>query len=324
VSIYDHLEFRHLRYIVAIAEAGTFTAAALRIPVAQSALSRQVGEIEDVLGIQVFERNRGGSTLTPAGESLLEFARQMLQTRIDVVKAVQAIQQAAIQPFRIGFTPFIAQDVLGTVCRSYRVLFPKSKIHPQSGDTDDLLARIANDELDAALVTLPIGTGKLCFQLVMQEPLMVCLRKDDPLTQLDELPPQSLNGRLGIFSDPRHHPRAHACLLNMLKEQGIEPGFCNPTFNSEHVQWMVREQLCLALVRQHEVLHDEVTTRAIQGVNWTIDSTLVYRPERKQLAMPLLLRELQKRFSGEHPTLQKKPCHSVKHIQIQEQLPFAG
>src|ERR1700677_5406515 len=88
LSVYDHLEFKHFKSIVAIAEEGTITAAATRIPLAQAALHRQINELEDALHIQIFERDRGGMTLTAAGESLLRFARELLQTRIDVVKAV--------------------------------------------------------------------------------------------------------------------------------------------------------------------------------------------------------------------------------------------
>ena len=322
MSVYDHLEFRHLKYIVAIADAGTFTGAAARLPVAQSALSRQIAEIEDILSIQIFERDRAGTTLTPAGESLLEFSRQMLQMREDVVKAVQAIQQAAIKPFQLGFTPFVEHHVLGTVCDAYRLLFPKGKIQPQSGDTDALLERLAKDELDAALVTLPLSSGPFCVQPIMHEPLVVCLRKDDSLARLDQLPPESLNGRLGIFSDPRHHPRAHARLLEMLREQGIEPSIHNPTFNTEHVQWMVRERLCLALIRQRETLQEEVTTRPILGVNWTLDSALVYPAQHNQMALPLLLRNLEKEFPGGDVTSAKKPSRIARQLQAQEELPF--
>ena len=53
-------------------------------------------------------------TLTPAGESLLRFARELVQTRMDVVKAVQAIHQATMRPFRLGFTPFIEHQVIST------------------------------------------------------------------------------------------------------------------------------------------------------------------------------------------------------------------
>jgi DNA-binding transcriptional LysR family regulator len=126
MSIYDHLEFKHFKYIVAIAEAGTFTAAAIHLPLAQSALSRQISEMEDALGVHIFDRSRGGSTLTDAGESLLRFARELLQTRVEIVNAIQAIQQASLHPFRIGFTPFVEQHVIGTVCRAYKQIFPRA------------------------------------------------------------------------------------------------------------------------------------------------------------------------------------------------------
>jgi DNA-binding transcriptional LysR family regulator len=265
LSIYDQLEFKHLSYIVAIAEVGTFTAAALRIPLAQSALSRQIRELEDALGIQIFEREHGGSTLTPAGESLLRFGRELLQTRIEIIKAVQAIQRAAMHPFRLGFTPFIEHQVIATVCEAYRDLFPKGSIHPENGDTDSVIGRLTTGELDAALVTLPLSPDGYCIQPVMHEPLVVCIRKDDPLAQQDQLPAEALNGRLAIFSDPRHHPRAHERLLEMLEAQGIKPRSSNPTFNAEHVQWMVRERLCIALIRHGEMLHDDLTTRPHSG-----------------------------------------------------------
>jgi DNA-binding transcriptional LysR family regulator len=320
MSIFDRLEFKHLNSVVAIAEEGTFTAAAARIHLAQSALSRQIRELEDALKIRIFERDHGGSTLTPAGESLVRFARELLQTRIDVVKAVQAIHQTAMRPFRLGFTPFIEHEVIATVCDVYRDLFPKGSIQPENGDTDDVIDRLRRAELDAALVTLPLIPDGYCVQPVMHEPLVVCIRKDDLLAQLDELPAESLNGRLAIFSDPRHHPWAHTRLLEMLEGQGIKPKISNPTFNTEHVQWMVREHLCIALIRQSEPLHKELTTKPIRGVNWTIDSAIAYRQEHNQQALPLLLRNLEKRFSIAEPAPQKKPPRSVKEKQEQQHL----
>lgn len=322
LSMYDQLEFKHLNSIIAIAETGSFTAAALRIRLAQSALSRQIGELEGALKIQIFERDHGGSRLTPAGESLLRFSRELLQTRLEVVKAVQAIHQAAMHPFRLGFTQFVEHQVIATVCEAYRDLFPKGHLYPENGDTDEMIRKVCAGELDAALVTLPIAPGSYCIQPVMHERLVVCLRKDDPLAEQDELPATALNGRLAIFSDPRHHPKAHERLLEMLEAQGITPRISNPTFNTEHVQWMVREGLCIALIRQKEALQDDLTTRPIQGVNWTIDSAMVYRHEHDQSALPLLLRDLEKRFSAAGLTVHKKLPQRVMIQNRQGKLSF--
>ncbi len=320
MSVYDHLEFRHLKYILAIVEAGTFTAAAASLHVAQSALSRQIRELEDILGVQIFEP--GSSTLTTAGESLLRFAPQLLGMREELVNALQAIHQASMQPFRLGFTPFVDKHVLATVNQAYHELFPKGSISPENGDTDDLLARLQEGTLDAALVTLPLSSDGYRVQPVMHEQLVVCLRSDDPLASQEEIPPELLNGKLAIFSDPRHHPLAHAKLLEMLAEQGIQPRVSNPTFNAEHVQWMVREGLCVALIRHGEPVHEDLTTRPIRGVSWTIDSAIVYRPEHDQMALPLLLRDLNRRFCVASMKTPKKPPRSAEHNRTQEELPF--
>ncbi len=98
MGIYDFLEFRHLASIVGIVEYGTFTAAAPHLNIVQSALSRQIRELEDQLRIQIFEP--GSATLTAAGESLLVYARRALAEREEVVDASVAIHQAVLQPFR--------------------------------------------------------------------------------------------------------------------------------------------------------------------------------------------------------------------------------
>jgi DNA-binding transcriptional LysR family regulator len=332
MSIYDHLEFRHLTYIVAVAEMGSFTAAAQNLHVAQSAISRQIGEIEDIFRIQIFQRverkGRGKrkvhriAKLTIAGESLLGFAHQLLDMREEVVEVVQGIQQSTLRPFRLGFTPFVEPHVLETVTHAYRDLFPRSDIAPESADTEVLVERLRSGEIDAALVTLPIAPDGFLIQPVMHEKLVVCLRKDDPLAQHEILTPEQLSGQLGIFSDPRHHPRAHARLLEMLNEQGITPRVSNPTFNAEHVQWMVKHHICLALIREREPLDEELTTRPIRNVNWTVDSALVYKPEKRQMALPLLLRELERRFPV--ATMQPPAASEDRRTPAQSSFPFAA
>jgi hypothetical protein len=87
---------------------------------------------------------------------------------------------------------------------------------------------------------------------------------------------------------------------------------------------MVRERLCIALIRQSEALHEDLTTRPIEGVNWTIDSAIAYRKEHDQEALPLLLRDLEKRFSVAEPSPPKKPPQRVREKQEQQRLSFGG
>ena len=190
------------------------------------------------------------------------------------------------------------------------------------GDIEEIVERLRADSIDAALLTLPLKAEGMCIQHLRSEPLVVCIRKDDPLARLDELPPRTLNGKLWTFSDPRRHPLAHARLLEMLAQQGIQPQLANPNFNIGHVQWMVREKLCVALIRDGESLHEEVTTRPIQGVRWTIDFVVVYKLEHRQMALPLLLRRLENGSSEFNPIPGRKPPRPSDQALKQGELSF--
>src|SRR5260370_25061405 len=92
MSDYDSLEFRHLKYIQAIAEERTFTGASVRVNVVQSAISTQIKQLEDLYGFQIFSRDRDGVSLTPYGDVLLACARDLLQVRADVIDMLMALR----------------------------------------------------------------------------------------------------------------------------------------------------------------------------------------------------------------------------------------
>lgn len=312
MSIYDYLEFRHLRYIVAVAEELNMTRAAERLNVVQSNLSKQISDIEDLFHVKLFLRVRNGVQLTSAGQSLYIRAKQLLELREETINSLQAVQDAETKPFRLGFSQFVEHAVLQTVSQAYREMFPKGVVKLEGDDTDALLKRLEASELDAALITLPFSIDKLRSQALFHERMVVCLRRDDPLASKEELDTADLDGKLGIFSDAHHHPTAHARLLEMLSEQGIKPRTFSPTFNLEQIQWMVEQQMCIALIREHEVLHESLTTRPIKGVNWTIDSAIIYRQTDAHGAISLLLRDLARRYPDADAEVRRKPPQSIK------------
>lgn len=312
MSIYDYVEFRHLRYIAAVAEELNMTRAAERLNVVQSNLSKQISDIEELFHVKLFIRVHNGVQLTSAGRSFYIRAKQLLELREEAINSLHAVQDAETKPFRLGFSQFVEHAVLQTVSQAYRDMFPKGIVKLEGDDTDALLIRLEAGELDAALITLPFSIDKLCSQVLLHERMVVCLRKDDPLANKEELDTADLNGQLGIFSDAYHHPTAHARLLEMLSEQGIQPRTFSPTFNLEQIQWMVEQQMCVALIREHEVLHESLITRPIKGVQWTIDSAIIYRQKDNHGAVSLLLRDLARRYPEADPENRRKPPQSAK------------
>lgn len=99
----DLLEFRHLKYIVAVAETANFTRAAERLFLAQPSLSKQIKDLEDAIGLRIFVRNRDGTYITPAGQMVVCYAQEALNARNEIIKAARAVHRGEVPVLRIGF-----------------------------------------------------------------------------------------------------------------------------------------------------------------------------------------------------------------------------
>jgi DNA-binding transcriptional LysR family regulator len=115
----DLLEFRHFKYLIAVAEEKNISRAAKRLFLAQPSLSIQLKSIEDALSIELLIRVPKGVKLTPAAEVLIAGARQILALRDEVVAAARASHHGTIAPLRIGFSPFIDCALLQMVCSAH-------------------------------------------------------------------------------------------------------------------------------------------------------------------------------------------------------------
>jgi DNA-binding transcriptional LysR family regulator len=299
MSDYDQLEFRHLKFIQAVGQERSFTAAAERVHTTQSNISTQISQLEELFDVQLFNRERDGATPTPYGEVLISCARDLLQVREDAIEMLKALRTGEITPLRLGYSSLVEKQTLGSLIETTRVLFPHCEIVSEGDEIQDLETRVGNGDLDGALVTLPIEhNSDLTTCIVERQMLHVCMRSDDSLADHEAIPTHLLNGRLSIFQYPKVHKAAYARLLELLSSVGIVPKPSNPTTNREHIQWMVHEGQCLAFVRCGARLLPGLTSRPIHGVDWTIDTALVLKPVSQHPALALLLRELRKR-SGE-------------------------
>jgi hypothetical protein len=101
------LEFRHLKYIVALAEAGNFTRAAEQLFLSQPSLRKQIKDIEDEIGFSNFIRTREGMRVTPSGQMMVAYAQDMLAGRTEIITMVRAVHRGNIPPLRLGFSAFI-------------------------------------------------------------------------------------------------------------------------------------------------------------------------------------------------------------------------
>lgn len=146
-----------MRYAVAIAEEQSFTRAAGRCFVVQSALSRQIKSLESELGVRLFARTSRKVEVTPAGEAFVKQARLCLQAA-ERAKASAAAAHGQIRgSLTIGVIPTVTAVNIAAVLGAFRRSYPEVGVHVRTGGSDEFLRRIAAGELDVGFLGLAEG-----------------------------------------------------------------------------------------------------------------------------------------------------------------------
>ncbi|MFB7495776.1 LysR family transcriptional regulator [Streptomyces sp. NPDC056161] len=151
------MDLQQMRYVLAVAETASFTRAAERCHIVQSALSHQVARLERELGARLFDRTSRRVRLTTAGEAFLPAARQALEAadraRAEVAAATGEIRGA----LTVGSIPTVAAVDLPAVLRDYRLRYPRVRISLRAGSSERLVEQVRDGRLDAAFLGVQPG-----------------------------------------------------------------------------------------------------------------------------------------------------------------------
>ena len=192
--MYDHpngIELRHLRAFVAVAEELNFTRAAGRLYIAQQALSKQIRQLEQRVGVQLVDRSTRHVELTPAGEVLYPQAQSILGRVEDAVSAAREVEDQPA-PLSVGFTAPIEHPALEKALEEWVGLRDDADLFIVHGDPLDPSGGLRSGLADAAFVFGPFETEGLELVDLFSEPLGVAMAKDHALAEqssvtIDEL-----------------------------------------------------------------------------------------------------------------------------------------
>jgi len=150
------MDARQIQYIVAVDEEGSFTKAADRHHIAQSALSHQVARLEAELGVRIFDRTSRSVRLSDAGQVLLPHARQILQDIANARAALDELAGVMRGSLRIGMTQTAGRtlDLVAVIGKFHR-RYPDIELTTMTGPGGELIENVHNGRLDIALAALP-------------------------------------------------------------------------------------------------------------------------------------------------------------------------
>jgi DNA-binding transcriptional LysR family regulator len=225
------MEVRHLRYFVAVAEELHFSRAAERLHIAQPPLSQQIRDLETELGVLLFERTKRSVKLTSAGEVFLEEARRLLAGMERAIESARRAGRGERGRLAIGFNSSATYSVLPKLLRGFRQDFPSVEVIPRELTTSRQIESLHAGEIDAGLLYAPLKEEGLESTPVHEEPLVVALGSEHPLSVLPSLSLEDLAGEPFIL--PPH--RLGAGLYRQI-ERFFERENFRPRVASEAVQ----------------------------------------------------------------------------------------
>jgi LysR family transcriptional regulator, hca operon transcriptional activator len=288
------MELRHLRYFVAVADAGSLTVAAQRIlHTSQPSLSRQIQDLEDEVGAQLLTRRARGIDLTPAGRAFLDHARAVLSQVEAAAEAARRVSQPAKPCFSMGFLTGHELTWMPEALRILRDELPNIDVMISSQYSPLLADGLSKGKIDAAFLRREKGVPDLAFRLLVKEPLMVILPSDHRLAALKAISPADLAGETFVIVS-RTAPVLRAVIDNYLKRSELK---ITPAHEVDHVTMgisLIVSTRGVGLLPAYALnfLPSSVTSRPLKGATPTVDLVLGYRKSNHSPVLKLLVSRL--------------------------------
>lgn len=182
------MELRQIQYFIEVAKREHVTEAALSLHVAQSAVSRQIFNLESELGVDLFIRDGRNVKLTPVGKTFLGYMEKAMRVLDDAKREIEECLDPEKGTIRIGYPSSLANYTLPTVISAFRSEYPHVKFNLNQGAYRSLIDGVIKGEIDMALLgPVPKNVNKIKGQILFHEKIVAVLPINHPLAKEKEL-----------------------------------------------------------------------------------------------------------------------------------------
>ena len=269
------MDIRQLRAFTAIAETGTFTAAAERVHVTQAAISMQIRQLERETGVRLFVRAPRRVLLTEAGEKLLERARVILREHDAALNELAALTGADKGRLRIGSaSAMVSGDPLPQILKKLKAAHAAVETSVFSGTSEDLVQRLMNGEIDAAFVSLPVEARGVQTELLNEDYLVAIASPRHKLAKQKVVSAYALSSEKLILGERGGNTRR--LIDQFFAQAGVTPNVAMELSRLSAIKRMVEEDMGVGIVPlqsvQEEVARGTLVRWWIEGaqINWQL------------------------------------------------------
>ncbi|ATF92907.1 LysR family transcriptional regulator [Cedecea neteri] len=275
------MELRYLRYFVAVAQTHNFTRAAELLGISQPPLSQQIQRLEREVGTPLLHRLTRGVELTDAGEAFYQDACQILAHSDAALEKARGIARGINGKLSLGITSSNAfNPKIFSLLRQFQTHYPAIELRQRETNMAGLMQELDEGLLDVAFVRLPCESSKrFTLKLIDEEPMMIALHKDHPLSGEKELALQALADVPPVLFPEEVAPGLYELMYNACLRAGIDlKSACQASQISSSLS-MVSAGFGFALVPQSMtcIASPNVTFHAIRGDQVKTDIALAWR-----------------------------------------------
>jgi DNA-binding transcriptional LysR family regulator len=261
------MEIRQLKAFLAIAEAKTFTAGARRVNVTQAAISMQIRQLEDEVGLQLFTRTPRRVILTEAGEYLLERARKILREHDSALAEIAEVAGAEYGRLRIGSASgTFAMHQLPTIMQKLKETFPNSDLSVASGTSQKLVDRMMHGEIDIAFISLPVDNTNVTCETLFSDEIVAIGHPKHTLAKEKFISAAALAGERLILGEQGGNTRR--MIDEFFSAANVKPNIVMELSRQEAINEMVASGLGVGMAGAKSVARD---IRDKKLISWFIE-----------------------------------------------------
>jgi DNA-binding transcriptional LysR family regulator len=242
------MELRHLHYFIAVAEELHFSRAAERLCISQPPLSQQIRDLEDELGVKLFERTKRHVQLTEAGKVFLERSYLVLAQLEQAIEVTQRIGRGEVGRLAIGFVDSATYTLLPDILRVFREQFPAVELRLHELTTQEQIHALHQNQIDVGVVRSAIIEPGLSTECVLKESLVLALPQTHPLSAQVKVSVSTLADESFILFPAKLGPVFYEQIIQICQQAGFRPKVAQEAVQMQTIIGLVAAGLGIAFV----------------------------------------------------------------------------
>lgn len=177
------MNMKQFRYVLVLADTGSFSRAADELNISQPSLSQYVKKIESQLGVELFDRANGNVRLTDAGKVYIDAGKKILDLENQMQNQFMDLAEHKAGSIVVGTTPFRSITMMPTVLAKFKELYPGIHVVIDERETSELKEAGEKGEFDIAVLTLPVDEKKFDYELIMEEEIVIAVPQNSRVNE---------------------------------------------------------------------------------------------------------------------------------------------